>query len=311
MEFTLLRDRFRKWGGIPRYVSQSDQASIETKLYTAITAMDVQLIEVYRGTPEIFEYHQNRISHMVVQYLVDVQAEYKKGKLDFASLYIAERCIATSLRARYVETVTHYYRVRNETGYGAYSGNLWEHLCLHLIPFGIPSGYKIYRLEPPQESTKPQTGSIVSQSSAAKSKFEKERSILKSSIEIREGSFGEMMTVLTAKKFFRPKTSNFPIIDAAVMEGNDIYGMNITITESHRISALEALKLCAVVPPPKKLHIVWVVDPASRSNIKRAQSFAISKKASKKVSAAQKEQLNAIPQWKLEFTFPNSSRGSH
>jgi hypothetical protein len=54
------------------------------------------------------------------------------------------------------------------------------------------------------------------------------RRILKHAVAVEKGSVADMMVVLQKGSYFRPLASNFPVINAALIEGNDIFGFQMT-----------------------------------------------------------------------------------
>ncbi len=272
--------RFLKWGGIPRFVFSDNQELLEVRLQKAITGLDLLLVVKYMKTPEISEEDQKAISHILVQYRIlernDMRFQFVE--LDFASEWIGERIVETEARRDYHKLLAHYEEVRRTAWQGAYCGHLWEHLCHAIIPLGTKVGL---RLEPlAQDKTQ-------------------NRRVIKSAVAVRKGTLEDMMAVLQEGCYFLPSTSNFPVIDAAVMEGNDVYGFQMTVGSNHTPKAPVTLKLLNAIPAGKRLHLVWVVDQAKEHHIKTAQTFQQSKSPAKKVDASQMIKLQALPHWVL------------
>lgn len=262
MDTSLLVDRWHKWGGIPRFVfSQEQQCELlEVDLQKAITGLNLSLVFTYMKTPEISEEDQKMISHILVQYRVlESEAPYQRVELDFASDWIGERIVETEARRDYQNLISHYEKVRRSEWQGAYSGHLWEHMCHAIVPLGTKEGF---RLEP-----------------LAQNKTQNRR-IVKSGLVVKKGKLEDMMTLLEEGCYFQPTASNFPVIDAAVMAGKDVFGFQMTVGSSHAPKAHEALKLLNAIPAGKMLHLVWVVDPVKEHHIKTAQTFQQSKKGS-------------------------------
>ena len=130
-----VEDRFMLWGGIPRYIFDSDQSKWTGKLASFINDFDVKKVETYRGHPEISEEHQKSISHMVVQYRI-IGDDFSKCELDFASAEIARRVVEVKAEQGYEGLIAHYEYVRRQKWQGAYAGHLWEHLCHKILPLG-------------------------------------------------------------------------------------------------------------------------------------------------------------------------------
>ena len=289
MDTSLLVDRWHKWGGIPRFVfSQEQQCELlEVDLQKAITGLNLSLVFTYMKTPEISEEDQKMISHILVQYRVlESEAPYQRVELDFASDWIGERIVETEARRDYQNLISHYEKVRRSEWQGAYSGHLWEHMCHAIVPLGTKEGF---RLEP-----------------LAQNKTQNRR-IVKSGLVVKKGKLEDMMTLLEEGCYFQPTASNFPVIDAAVMAGKDVFGFQMTVGSSHAPKAHEALKLLNAIPAGKMLHLVWVVDPVKEHHIKTAQTFQQSKKAAKMVDTSQMAKLHALPQWLLKLSFPQEN----
>ena len=277
-----LEERWKKWGGVPRYVFTAEQYVLDADLEKAITGLDLSLVFKYMRTPEISEEDQKMISHILVQYriLEHVNTPFQFVELDFASDWIAERIVEAEAKRNYEKLIAHYEEVRRTKWQGAYCGHLWEHLCHAIIPLGTEKGLK---LEPLTEK--------------------KSLGIVEKPVTVEKGNMADMMSVLGRGCYFQPSASNFPVIDAAVMVGSDVFGFQMTVASSHSPKAHETIKLLDAMPDGKKFHLVWVVDPARSDNIKRAQSFQQSKSA----SVAEMSKLEAIPQWLLELKFPKES----
>jgi hypothetical protein len=48
--------------------------------------------------------------------------------------------------------------------------------------------------------------------------------ILEKAVVVEKGNMADMMNVLERGCYFQPLASNFPVIDAALMVGNDVFG---------------------------------------------------------------------------------------
>ncbi len=284
-----LEERWLRWGGIPRYVFDENQERLEVRLKKAVTGLDLSLVFKYLRTPEISEEDQKMISHILVQYrILEVDnAQFQCVELDFASDWIGERIVETEARRDYHKLIAHYEEVRRIAWQGAYCGHLWEHLCHAIIPLGAKEGL---RLEP-----------------LTQSKIQNRR-VVKSAVAVKKGKLEDMMATLQEGCYFQPSASNFPVIDALVMEGNDIFGLQMTVASSHPPKAYQTTKLLeTTLSAGKKLHLVWVVDGAKEDHIKTMQSFQKSKSAAEKVDAAQMSKLQALPQWVLKLPFPKEN----
>ncbi len=275
-------------GGIPRFVLSPEQRVLDADLQKAMTGLNLSLVFKYMKTPEISEEDQKMISHILVQYRVlEVDhARFQFVELDFASEWIGERIVETEARRDYHKLIAHYEEVRRTEGQGAYCRHLWEHLCHAIIPLGMKEGF---RLEP-----------------LAQGKTQNRR-VVKNAVTVKKGKLEDMMATLEDGCYFQPLVPNFPVIDAAVMEGDYAFGFQMTVGSSHPPKAQEALKLLNAIPASKKLHLVWVVDPAKEDYIKIAQALKQSKSAAKKVDASQMSKLQALPQWVLKLSFPKES----
>ncbi len=278
-----VEERWLQWGGIPRYVFDEDQRKLLGVLKEIVDHVDLELVEKSRFTAEIPDHQQQSLSHMLVHYVVT--EPYERGELDFASEWIGQQVVEASARRDYSMLVDHYERTRRQEWQGAYCGHLWEHLCHSIIPLGKKEGLKLEPL------TKGLNG----------------RRILEKAVTVEKGKLADMTVALQKGCYFLPSTSNFPVIDAAVMVGNDVFGFQMTVDSSDPLKLHETTKLLEFMPDGKKFHLVWVVDPARSDHIKKVQSFQQSKIASEKASVAEMSKLEAIPQWLLELKFPKES----
>ncbi len=207
-------------------------------------------------------------------------------EIDFASKWIGERVVEAKARQDYNKLINHYEQVRRHEWQGGYCGHLWEHLCHAIIPLGTKDEFV---LEPLSNDKK------------------QNRRIVKSAVTVVKGRLEDMMAALKKGCYFQPSASNFPVIDAVVMEGNDVFGLQMTVASSHPPKAYQAAKLLNTIAEGKQLHLVWVVDGAKGDHIKTMQSFQQSKSAAEKVDAAQMSKLDALPQWVLKLPFPKES----
>jgi hypothetical protein len=289
MDKTLLEERWLQWGGVPRYIFSDDQAVLLRKLNGFVQKLQLSLMEAYRGFPEIPEEYQKKLSHMVMQYRVvcDGDAPYAHGQLDFASEIIGQRVVEAAAKQDYAKLIAHYEATRREKWQGAYCGHLWEHLCHIIIPRGSTKGLLLEPL------TTKRNG--------------RNRRILKSAVNIEPGTLGNVGSILQKGCYFRPVAANFPVIDGALMEGNDVYGLQMTVASSHPLKAHEASELLNALPEGKRLHLVWVVDGAKEDRIKTAQPFVQSKVAAEKVDKRTIQKLQEVPQWLLKLPFPKES----
>jgi hypothetical protein len=78
---------------------------------------------------------------------------------------------------------------------------------------------------------------------------------VKTEVASEKENLANMMDVLEKRSYFRPLASNFPVIDAAVMVGNNFYGFQMTVASSHPPKAHEAIKFLKALPAGKKLHL--------------------------------------------------------
>jgi hypothetical protein len=283
-----VEEAFLKWGGIPRFVFSPEGAMLEAELQKAITGLDLSLVFKYMHTPEISEEDQKMISHILVQYriLEHDDKPFQFVELDFASEWIGQRIVETEAQRDYNRLIAHYQQVRRAEWQGAYCGHLWEHLCHAIIPLGTKKGLK---LEPLPKGKK------------------QNRRVVKNAVTVMKGKLEDMMAVLEKGCYFQPSAANFPVVDAIMMEGNDVFGFQMTVASAHPPKAHEAAKLLEIVSAGKKLHLVWVVDGEKKDHIETAQTFQQSKSAAKKVDASQMIKLQALPQWVLKLSFPKEN----
>ena len=265
--------------GTPVYSTNQDQ--LEAALGKAILGMDLSLVFKYLQTPEISEQDQKTISHMVVQYRI-MGKEYRKCELDFASGEIGHRVVEAKVEEDYEALIEHYERVRRQMWQGAYLGHLWEHLCHKILPLGAKDGFKLEPLGKGKKNVK----------------------ILKAEVAVEQGGVDDMESVVEAGRYFQPSAPNFPVIDAAVKEGEAVYGFQMTVASSHPPKAHEAAELLQRFP---SLQLVWVVDGAKQDHIKKKQRFEQSKDPVKKVDATTLEKLEKVPQWLLKLQFPKEN----
>ena len=279
-----VKDRWLQWGGIPRFVNSNNQDGLKSDLKKAIMGMNLSLFLKYLRTPEITEEDQKTISHMVVQYrIVENNNDYSACELDFASEQIGEQVIMAKGEQDWKGLISHYELMRRQEWQGVYLGHLWEHLCHKIVPLGSKGGFT---LEPLSESKK------------------KNVKILKEGVKMEQGGATDMQRVVDAGNYFQPSAPNFPVIDAAVKEGNVIYGFQMTVASSHPPKAHEAADLLQLFP---KLQLVWVVDGAKKDHIKTKQGFEKSKDPRKKVDEKTFNELENVPQWLLKLQFPKEN----
>jgi hypothetical protein len=283
MDSLQVEELFLKWGGIPRYVFDDDQKKLLVELKEMVDHVDLELVEKSRFTAEIPEQKQLSLSHMLVHYVV--KEPYEQGELDFASDLIGQSIVETAGKSNYEKLILHYERTRRQEWQGAYCGHLWEHLCHEIIPLGTKEGLK---LEPLTEGKK------------------QNRRIIKKPLVVEKGKLETMMAALQKGCYFQPSAANFPVIDAMVMEGNDLYGFQMTVA-SHPFVAHETLKLLEAIPAGKNLHLVWVVDGVKEGHISTMQSFVQPKDLAKKVNVAKMKELHNLSQWLLKLSFPKES----
>jgi hypothetical protein len=275
-----VRNRFARWGGIPRYVFHQNQQQLEADLLKAITGMDLSLVAKYLRTPEISDDDQRTISHMVVQYRI-VDGAFSQCDLDFASPEIGRAVVQAKGASDYLALLQHYESVRRQRWQGAYLGHLWEHLCHKILPLGAKDGFK---LEPLGKG--------------------KTKGVLKKAVEMKQGDADDMQIVVDDCHYFQPSAPNFPVIDAALKEGKAVYGFQMTVASSHPPKAHGTADLVRRFP---SLQLVWVVDGAKQDHINTKQGFEQSKDPAKKVDAATLKKLEKVPQWLLKLQFPKEN----
>jgi hypothetical protein len=233
MDSALVEQCWLQWGGIPRYAFAPNQEILLSKLdgFLKEPALLVS-IETYRGAEFMAEKSESKLTHMVIQYRVELP--YTEPKLDFASDQIGQHVVAIAGQKSYEALKRHYQDVSGLQWYGAYVGHLWEHLCHVIIPRGTKEGLLLEPL----------------------SKKGKNSRIVKKPVVIEEGALLDMMAVLQKGCYFRPRAANFPVIDAAVLEKNTVFGLQMTVASSHPPKAHRAAELLKAIPPGKTLHLV-------------------------------------------------------
>jgi hypothetical protein len=282
MDAGVLNERFLKWGGIPRYVFDDDQEKWMRKLQEILNHVNLELVESCRFTGEIPEAKQQSLSHLLVHYIVEMP--YEAGELDFASEWIGRQVVEAAAQRDYQNLIKHYEHTRRQNWQGAYCGHLWEYLCHVILPRGVMEGFKLEPL-----TTK------------------KPCHIIKKELVVEKGKLEDAMAALAKGCYFQPAAANFPVIDAIVMEKNDVYAFQMTIASSHPVNADYAAKLLEAIPDTKKLHLVWVVDGAKEDHIAKRQSFKQSHDKAKTVTPAVLKKLEQVPQWMLKLQFPKES----
>ena len=125
--------------------------------------------------------------------------------------------------------------------------------------------------------------------------------ILKSHMERKRGKLSEMVGILHEGYYFRPSASNFPVLDAAVMGGEDVFWLQMTVESSHPIKAAAAAKILATIPQKYKVHMVFVVDPRRVDQIKDPQSL---ENCDDVKDADLRNRLDTMPQWVLVLGLP-------
>jgi hypothetical protein len=272
------KERFEMWGGIPRYVFDGDQEKLHDSLRTYLDAISIDVIHRYIRTPEIRPNDQELLSHMLVQYRVD--APHSKGELDFSSAIIGRKIIEELLRRDVQQLVAHYRWCLQEEWKGVYVGHVWEHLCHYLLPEGN------LELDPLEPAVK-----------------KKKNVLTNGAILVDVGDAQTMEGIVAAGKYFKPSTPNFPVIDAAAMDGNIVYGFQMTLAKRHPPKGEHLVTILEALPPNVDFALVWVVDPAKDKNGFRKQVIDISNvKDAKHMTMLQK-----VKQWRLSLTFPQTS----
>jgi hypothetical protein len=282
MDKQILEERWLRWGGIPRYIYDENQEKLLGILNETVDHVNLELVEKCRFTAEIPEHQQTFLSHVLVHYAV--KEPYERGELDFASEWIGQQVVVATAKRDYKALITHYEHTRHQEWQGAYRGHLWEHLCHAIIPLGTKDGLKLERLNKKQN-----------------------RFIIKGAVAIEKGKLEDMLVALGKGCYFQPSARNFPVFDAMVMEGNDVYGLQMTVASSHPPKAYHAARLLESILAGRKLHLVWVVDGAKEDHIRTVQSFKQSKTPAKKVDASMIAKLQNLPQWVLKLPFPKES----
>jgi hypothetical protein len=278
-----IKERYHVWGGIARFIFADAQEELNARLSKAITGMDLKLVQKYLHTPEMSEEDQKTISHMVVQYRIIDNSTFNKCELDFASPAIGRAVIQAAGQANYFALITHYEAMWRSEWQGAYVGHLWEHLCQKILPLGSSDGLQLVPLS---------------------SDRKKNVRIIKKALEVECGSMSDLKRVLDSGKYFQPTATKFAVIDAAVKEGNVVYGFQMTVASGHPPKAHEAAELLRSFP---SLQLVWVVDAAKKDHINAPQDFEQSRDPAKKVDDGTLKRLKKVPQWLLKLEFPKEN----
>ena len=274
-----LEKRFLLWGGVPRHIVENE--ILMGDLSQAIEHVDLRMIEKYQGSAEIEEQDQVKLRHMLVQYHIDFP--FDKPCIDFASPEIGRRIVESRAKKDYRDLIRHYEEVRLGEWQGPYAGHLWEELCHAILSRGSEDGYCLQRLG--------EKGGAVDD----KWLFKQPLAVTRSSVE--------------KGKYFRPFAKNYPVIDAAIWEGNVVFGLQTTLQESHAPTAAQVVELMRKLLPgggggkaKTALHLVWVVDPSKNWRF-GAQSF----KGLESLKQNEKKLLDGVVQWRLCLRFPQES----
>ena len=275
LEFACLVERFELWGGVPRLVFESAQETLKADLETSIYAVSMELIQRYIHTPEIHPDDQKRLSHLLVQYRVGTP--HIKGQLDFASEMIGRMIIEETLRRDAQMLVGHYRWCAQEKWKGVYAGHVWEHLCHYLLPEG---NLQLQPLEPEAKNSK--------------------NVLASGAITVEVGDLQAMQGIIAAGKYFKPSTTNFPVIDAAAMDGKIVYGFQMTLARRHPPKGQQLVTILKALPADVLFHLVWVVDPGKDGNFAK-QTLDMSG-----VDEAGRSMLKNVKQWRLPLKFPST-----
>jgi hypothetical protein len=135
------------WGEIARFIFTDAQDELELRLVKFISSLDLSLVLTYMKTAELSEKHQQKISHILVQYrIVESDMPFERVELDFASNWIGQQIVDASATKDWKKLISHYEEVRRAEWQGAYCGHLWEHLCHAIIPRGTKEGFQLESL---------------------------------------------------------------------------------------------------------------------------------------------------------------------
>jgi hypothetical protein len=269
----IVRERFLIWGGIPRYVFNKAQEKLRGMLKTSISGVDLQLIERYINTPEISEDDQKKLSHMLVQY--HVETPHIRGTLDFASEEIGRLVIDETLERDAQKLVSHYQWCARQQWQGPYAGHVWEYLCHFLLAEGR------LELQPLDQGMKNKRNILVN-----------------GRVQVESGKMAVMKSIIANGRYFKPAVSNFPVIDSAVMDNDQVYGFQITVARRHPPKGDQLWTVISNLPKGKSFNIVWVVDPAKNVDFK-AQTIDCSK-----LKGQEEQQVKKVKQWRLCLKFP-------
>ena len=242
---------FNIFGGITRYVYQTkDQVEITKKeLNTAIQQLDLSALTLVQSDLEIAQDLQTKLSHKLLQYVVDPET-FKSEGVRLASGYVIEQ-IGKVKAERYITTLA---KVIQETA-GTLAGDLFEIYAPQILKKG--GHFRTYALEP---ESKGQTGWLTMPQRT-------ETSCVSNVSDLKQ------WRKVPAETFVKC-SHDFPIIDTLSDEGL----FNYTVAKRHGIKGKTGVDVLMNlgVEEGKPLRMFWVVKDGE-GHTWRKQSIKVEK----------------------------------
>ena len=122
MKASDVRERYERWGGLPRYVLERLTPSAQSKLPASIGRSSVPLVkEAVFGCSS-----ESSVSDLLLHMVAD--ADFQDAGVEWASPWVCERFIEKALKVER-ESLISFVRVSRGPELGVLRGRLWEGLC--------------------------------------------------------------------------------------------------------------------------------------------------------------------------------------
>jgi hypothetical protein len=117
---------------------------------------------------------------------------------------------------------------------------------------------------------------------------------------VGKGKPADLKQILQKGEYFQSLSSNFPVIDSAVMEDNVVFGFQMTVAADNAPSASGVLELIKALPAGKTLNLVWVKNKNGDFGCQLFRDLD-------KIIGPGNDLLKQVKQWRLKLEVPKQS----
>lgn len=268
-----VKSRFKKWGGVIRFVLEQTSDAAQEKLEEAIVTCGAsQLSAALLNIESVGGSEDGKLTHKLVH--MTASSDYKRGPQRFASAYVKDRLVQKLLQ----------YKQRNKRqqlaalgtkDLASFEGRLWEDDTLELLPKGLTCYLRDLQnpAQPPAPFQLPAAADIF-----------------------RVGNDFAGLDQQGSETIIFGKQTNLPCGDA-LRQNDSVY--QITVSQQHALKAVGLAQIKRVLKAKPVFY--WIVHPSIFLDFERVSSLAGSRKNEEFFGDGEINELKTMQQFALTY----------